>query len=153
MVHHGLCAQCADGCADSVGHQHEEALCAGTDLLICLHIDIEGAGNVEEVESHAVDNAGEDEHPHARTGVAGAEEAEAEYPGEHCDEHHLLDAEELHCKRNEENAESLGNLRDGDEGIGILCSPGVCELGNFLEMGDERIGEAVGNLEGYAEQH
>ena len=45
------------GRSESVGHQHEETLGAGTDVRTCILIDIKGARYVEEIESDSVNYA------------------------------------------------------------------------------------------------
>ena len=43
--------------------------------------------------------------------------------------------------------------RNGNEGVGVVCSPTVSISGNVLERRDEGVSVAVGNLERSAEQH
>ena len=62
--------------ADAVGHEHEQALCRGARLNVRLLVNVDAAGDVEEVKGHAVDDAAEDEEDVAgETGAADAEEA------------------------------------------------------------------------------
>ena len=64
--------------------------------------------DVEEVKCKAVNNAAENKQQNAgHCGVAKAEEPKTANPCEHCNEHHVLDAELFHCKRNEQDAKSL----------------------------------------------
>ena len=153
MIHHAAGGPGADGGAETVGHQHEETLRRGTDVLVGILVDEERAGDVEEVERHAVHDAAQNEHPHAAARVAGPEEAEAEHPREHRDEHHLLDAELLHRERDQQDAEGLGELAQGDQRIGVIGAPGIREEGILLEGSDEGVGVAVRDLQGSAEQH
>ena len=124
MVHHLACGDSAEGGTDAVGHQHEEALGAGTHRGIGLLVDIKRAGDVEEVKGHTVDYARKDEECHARKlGIAQTEETETEHPADHGYHHHALDAETFETEGNEQDAEGFGNLRERYEGSGIVGHP------------------------------
>lgn len=72
------------GSTEAVGHQHKETLGGRAYVLGCVIVDIEGAGDVEEVEGYSVNDAAEYEKENSRhTRVTKSEEAEAEHPGEH----------------------------------------------------------------------
>src|SRR5690606_8968667 len=53
-VDHPAADRAAQDRADAVGHQHEQALRARPDAGVALLLDVERAGDVEEVEGHAV---------------------------------------------------------------------------------------------------
>lgn len=69
-VHDSLGTQGADGGTEAVGHHHENALCAGTDVFIGFFFNKERTADIEEVESNAVNDAGKDEQPNATASVA-----------------------------------------------------------------------------------
>ncbi|MNE81702.1 hypothetical protein D3C80_1783710 [compost metagenome] len=48
---------------DAIGHHHKQTLCRRADLLICICFYKQRTGNIEEVECHAVNNTGQDNHP------------------------------------------------------------------------------------------
>ena len=85
--------------------------------------------------------------------MAEPEETEAEHPGQHGDEHHFLDAEFLHTERDEQDAERLGCLREGDQRVGVLHSERVGQRRIGRKRTQEGIGVAVRNLERSAQQH
>ena len=85
--------------ADTVGHQHEQALRAGAYRRVALPLDEQRAGDIEKVERHAVDDARQHDHPQLRPGIAVGEKPEAQRPRQHADQHHRLDAEALQEER------------------------------------------------------
>ena len=129
VVDHYAGRPCAYRGPESVGHEHEQSLCGGAHLLVDVLVDEERAGDVEEIEGHAVDYAAEHEEPYAAAGVAEAEEGEAEHPCEHRYEHHALDAEPLHEEGDQKDAECLGYLAQGDQSVGVVGSPCVGVVG------------------------
>ena len=152
-VHHRLGAERTDGGAEAVGHHHEHALGAAADLLVGILVDEQGAADVEEVESHAVDDHGEDQQHEAEAGgVARAEEEEAERPGHKGDEHHLLDAELLQEEGDQQDTQGLRDLRDRGEEHVVLHREGVGILRVGAESVEVRRGEAVGHLQAHAQQ-
>ena len=128
-VDDGLCGKGAYGGADAVGANHEKSLGRRAHRGRGLLVDVETARDVEEVEGHAVDDAREHNHPEARPGVAEAEEPEAAHPRQHRHEHDALDAETFQAEGDEEDAEGLGSLRDGYEGVGVARAPRRGEVG------------------------
>ena len=62
--------KCTQGCAKTVGHEHEDTLCAGADAGVGLLLYVKGTGDVEEVECNTVNDAAEDEEEYAgKSGV------------------------------------------------------------------------------------
>ena len=153
MIYDGLGAESADSGAYTVGHQHEQALGAGLDFVRGPLLHIKGAGNVEEIESDTVDYHRKDEHPDTWPGISETEQAETEDPRYHGRQHHLLDSEEFHGYRNQQDAESFRHLGNGNQSVCIASTPGIGEFRHFREMRNERIRKTVGNLQGHAEQH
>ncbi len=147
------CGQRADRGADAVGHQHEKSLGRALNRAVGLALHEQCSRDVEEVERHAVDHHRTDEHPQSAAGIAQSEQPEAEHPGEHGDEHHLLDAEAFEEEGDEQDAERFGDLRKGGEGRGVVGADGAGEFGGSLEASDEGGGVAVGDLERDAQQH
>ena len=144
-VDHRLGGECANSRADTIGHQHKQSL-GGTSLLrVRVLLDKERSGDVEEVEGHAIDDHREDKHPHATARIAQGEEAEAQHPGHHGDEHDVLDAVALHKEGDEEDAAGLADLGERDEHIGMVDAEGVGVLGYVFKRGDKGVGEAVGD--------
>ena len=86
-------------------------------------------------------------------GIAHGEEAETEHPGQHGDEHHVLDTVPSQEEGYQQDAQGLGNLGEGYQHIGVLHSEGALIFRQVAEVGQERIREAVGNLQGHPEQH
>ena len=74
-------------------------------------------------------------------------------PGDHRDEHNLLDAELSKEERNEEYAEGLGNLGEGNEHHGVLDAEGVLIDLLLAETLYVAVGEGVGNLQAHAQEH
>ena len=153
VVHHRLCTQRSDGGTQSVGHDDEQALGARADSLVRLTVNEQRARYVEEVESHSIDNHREQEHPDAAAWVARAEQAEAQHPCEHGDEHHPFDAEALQAERYQQDAERLRYLRQRDQDIGMLHAEGVGIFRYAAEAADVRVGKSVGDLQRHAQQH
>lgn len=153
MIDDGLRAERSDRGADAVGHDHEESLRRGADRRIGLLIDEERPRDVEEVEGHTIDDHRKDEHPHAVSGVAQAEESKTEHPGEHGHEHDVLDAEAFQAEGNEQDAERFGDLRQRDQRIGVVGAERGGIFGDVAETGDEGIRKAVGNLQRNTQQH
>ena len=153
VVYHRLRAQRADGGSEAVGHDDEQPLRARADVLVRLAVDEQRTRDVEEVEGHAIDNHREDEHPHAAARIARSEEAEAQHPCQHGDEHHVLDAEAFQEERYQQDAERLGHLRERYQDVGMLHAEGVGILGYAAEAADVGVGKAVGNLQRHAQQH
>ena len=114
VVDDGSCWQRADGTAQSVGHQHEQTLRCSLDFLRTLTINKDATGDIEEIESYSIHDAGSDEQQytgHAR--IAQTEETKAQEPCEHSDKHDAFDAITLEEERNEQDAECLTHLRNG----------------------------------------
>ena len=110
MVDDGLGGKRTYRGAKTIGHQHEQSLCAGAYILAGGLIDEEGARDVEEVEGHAIDDHRDNKHPYAAARITRADESEAEHPCEHGDEHHVLDTEFLHEERDEQDTAGLTDL-------------------------------------------
>lgn len=110
LVYYCLGRECAYGGAYAVGHHEEETLGTAAHTGIGLLVYIEGAGYVEEVESHAIYQHGEDEEPYTAAGIAYGEEAEAERPCHHGYLHHPLDAEAFQEEGYKEYAERFAHL-------------------------------------------
>ena len=55
IVYHRLCRQHTERGAEAVGHDHKQALCAAAYLGLCVLVNVQRAGDVEEIECHAVD--------------------------------------------------------------------------------------------------
>ena len=153
-VNHGAGGEGTDRGAEAVGHHHEQSLRAGADVPAGALLNIERTRDVEEVERDTVDDAAEDKQQHTRHGrMAESEERETEHPGQHRDEHHLLDAEPLHKERDQQDAKCLGSLRDGDQRVGILHGERVGKRRIGCEGAQEGVGVAVRDLERSAQQH
>ena len=56
MVNGQLGEVCANGCAESVRHDHEKALRAAAYVVVGVLLHKQRTRDVEEVESHAIDN-------------------------------------------------------------------------------------------------
>ena len=153
MVDHFLRRKCAERSTKSVGHNHKQSLCRTADVGRRVLIHIKGARDVEEVKRHTVNNHGEDEHPHACTGVAKSKESEAQHPPQHSDHHHTLDAKFAQAEGDEQDAEGFTDLREADECVSVLCAKGIGKFGDFLEGGDEGVGISVCDLQTHPEQH
>ena len=143
----------ANGSAQAIGHQHEQSLRRSPHLDITLLVYEQSARHIEEVECHTIYDAREHEEYHAREGwVAHTEEAEAQHPSKHGDEHHDLDTISLEEERNQEDAQSLSHLRDGNQEGRIVGCKGVDHRWVALEAGDKRCGIAIGYLQRHTEQ-
>ena len=59
----------------------------------------------------------------------------------------------LHAERDEQYAESLAYLREGNQNIGMLYSKGIGKLSLRGKAADEGIGIAIGNLKTHTKQH
>ena len=110
MIYHSLRAQRTDSGTETVCHDNEQALCTGTDSPVCLSINKQRAGYVEEIECNSINNHGKDEHPYAASRITHTEESETQYPCQHGNQHHLLDAETFQEERYQQDAECLGYL-------------------------------------------
>ena len=142
------CSQRADGSAQTVGHQHEQALGRCLDVGLTLLIDEDTARDIEEVKCHTINQARHHNQDDARPcRVTSAKEAEPQYPGEHSNQHNHLDAITLEEERNEQDAQRLGNLRERHEHGGVVCAEGVGHRGITLEMGQVGRGKSVGHLQ------
>lgn len=153
VIHYRLCTQCADSGTETVCHDNEQSLCAGTDAPVGLSVNKQRTGYVEEIECHTVHNHGKYKHPYAASGIAHAEEPEAQYPCQHGNQHHLLDAEAFQEERYQQDAECFGYLRQRNQDVGMLHSESAGIFGNTAETADVGIGKSVGNLQGNAQQH
>ena len=153
-VHDGAGGEGADGGAEAVGHHHEQALGAGTDVLGGVLLHVQGTGDVEEVERETVHDATQDEEEDARhRRVTETEESEAAHPGEHRDQHHVLDAETLHRERDQEDTQGFGSLGNGDQRVGVLHGERVRESRVRGEGAEERVRVAVRDLQRGAQEH
>lgn len=128
--------------------KQEETLCTGTYAGVGLHLGKQRAGDVEEVERHAIHNHGEDEHPESAAGITPSEQGKTEYPGKHADEHDPFDAEVLQEEGNGQNKKGLAHLRDGEQDDRVLYSEGVGKLGYGGKRTQEEVAIGVCNLQG-----
>ena len=72
--------------ADAIGHKHEQPLGACPDLYLRFPLDEERAGDIEEVESHPIDDHGEDQERETTAGIAYPKKPEPEHPGKDADQ-------------------------------------------------------------------
>ena len=72
---------------------------------IALRFDVQGAGDVEEIERHAIDDARGDDHPQAAGRIAVGEKAKPKHPGDHAENHDPLYAEPSQEKRDGKDEE------------------------------------------------
>ena len=56
-------------------------------------------------------------------------------------------------ERYQQDTQGLGNLGEGYQHVGVLHSECTLVLGQIAEVGQERIGEAVGNLQRHSQEH
>lgn len=76
------------GSTQTIGHHHEQSLRTTAYADVRLLVDKQGTRDIEKVESHPVNQHGQDKQPHARPGIAQREEPETEHPCQHRYEHH-----------------------------------------------------------------
>src|SRR5690554_816738 len=151
MLDHPTAGHAAKERAEAVGHDHEESLGAGANLGAGFLLDKDRPGDIEEVESHAVDDHRQDQQVEAAGGVADAKERKARHPGEHTHDHDLLDAEALQEEGDGQDKERLGDLRNREQEVGVLHAKGVGVSG--AEAVQKRAAKGVGNLQGGAQKH
>ena len=152
-VDDGLSRQRPYGSAQTVGHHHEQPLRTAAYADVRLLVDKQGTRHIEKVESHPVNQHGQDEQPHARPRIAQRKESETEHPRQHRYEHHPLDAETAQKERYQQNAKRLTDLRYGNQDIGMLYPERVRIFGNAPEREDERTGKTIGDLQTDAQTH
>ena len=152
-IHHGARGIRPEEGAEAVGHNHKDALRRRAYLAAGLLFDEKRPRDVEEVERHAVDDHREDEEHGSRTGVAHAEEAEAQHPGQHRDQHHLLDSETPEEEGNQQDAERFGHLRQREQDHRMFHDGRIGILGHRSEILDITVAEGIGDLERGAQQH
>ena len=152
-VHDGARGIRAEEGAETVGHNHKDALRRGADLAAGLLFDEERAGDVEEVECHAVDDHRKHEERRTRSRIADAEEPEAQHPGQHRNQHHFLNAETPEEERNQQNAERFGHLRQREQDHRVLHDGRIGILGHRSEVLNVAVAEGVGDLQSGAQQH
>ena len=50
------CCQCTDGCTETVGHHHKQALCRCLDLGVTLLVDKDTTRDIKKVKSYTLDD-------------------------------------------------------------------------------------------------
>ncbi len=95
---------------DAVGDERDESLRRGAHVSAAPSVDVDLAGDEEEVVTDAVQQDAEVQHPDERLVVAVGEQNVARHPRGHADEQHLLHAEPLEEPRHQEHEHDLRHL-------------------------------------------
>src|SRR5690606_24221215 len=93
MVNYPAANNTSEERPQSVGHNHKQALGAGSYFWACFFFDEQGSGNIKEIEGHSVNDHGEHEQIEAVCGVSYSEEPKAEHPGNHTENHYFFYSE------------------------------------------------------------
>ena len=96
--------------ARSVGDEGDHALCGSAVGRRGFAVDVDLAGDEEEVVADAVKQDAEIEHPDACAGVTEGEQHIAQRPRRHASDEHVLDAESAEEPGDEEHAEEFRTL-------------------------------------------
>lgn len=110
MVDHPPAAHPTQESSEAIGHDHEQPLRAGADSNGRLFFNEKGAGNIEKIEGHSVDDHRQHQQEKAAAGIADGKEPEAEHPGENAHQHHFLNAKALEEKRDRQDKKCFGDL-------------------------------------------
>lgn len=151
MIYDPAAADAAEIGAETIGHDHEEALGAGPDGDGRFFFDEQRTGDVEEIEGHAIDDHGKQQEYQTAAGIADAEKTEAEYPGEDTHQHDPFDAKTLQEKGYGENEERFGDLRDRGQQIGMFDGKSIIIVPR--EIADKGQAEGIGDLQSGAQEH
>ena len=116
-------------------------------------INVQRAGDVEEIESHAVNKHREQEQPNAGSGITDGKQAEAQHPRQHGNHHHALNAKALHKEGNKQDATGFADLRKRNQNTGMRHAKRVGVFRLCRKTADKRVSVTVGYLQGNAEQH
>ena len=122
--------------AEAIGDEGDEPLGGGAQAGGGLAVDVDLAGDEEEVVADAVEQDSAPQHTHQVAGAAEGEEQITCDPGQHRYCQHVLDAEAAEEPGDEEHEEHLGHLASGHLAGGVLD----------VLLVEEEVGEGVVEL-------
>ncbi len=117
-------------------------MCGGAQGGRGFAVDVDLAGDEEEVVADAVEEDAAPEHPHSGAGISVGKEQVADGPGEHAGDEHVLDSEAAEEPGDEEHAEEFGHLSAGHL-AGCVLNAGLVE---------KEVGEGVVELQRDADE-
>src|SRR6185312_5102507 len=139
--------------ADTVGHEHEQPLCARPDLDIRLALDKKRARNIEKVECHTIYDHRQHKKRQTASGISDPKQSKPKDPGKYAHQDHRFDPEPPEEKRDGENEQGFGNLRYADQHHAMTHRKSAGILRDFCEISDKAIGKRIADLQRESEKH
>ena len=141
-VHHASRNERPNEVPDAVGEEVQESLGGAANANTCPFVGVDLPGDEEEVIADAVQYDAEEDHPVVRTGIAMRERKVPQRPRAHAHQHDPFDTESSQQKRQRQHEQQFRHLPEALDERWVL----------HADLGEERIGEAVVELQRDAEQ-